>query len=98
MFDFIFINRRDIQCLKEEIMAKFQDVKDALTQAAADAVAEKQEVADALKALADQVQALKDQLASGEVVTPAQLDEVVASINAVDAQVKDITVPVTPAP
>ncbi len=81
----------------ESIMATLDDVKAALAQAATDATAEKAEVTAAISALNDTITALQAQIASGSVVTAADLDGLLASIQGIDAQVKDITVPVVPA-
>jgi len=79
-----------------KIMATLQEVKDAITQAAASATAEKQEVTANIQALTDQVAALQSQIASGSGVTAADLDALLVSIQGVDQQVKDITVPAVP--
>jgi flagellar hook-associated protein FlgK len=79
------------------IMATLDDVKAALAQAAADATAEKAEVATAIQALNDRIAALQTQIAAGTLVTAADLDALVTQINGIDAQVKDITVPAVPA-
>lgn len=78
-------------------MATLADVKAALAQAAADATAEKAEVATAIKTLSDQIVALQAQIAAGTAVTAADLDDLVTQINGIDTAVKDITVPVAPA-
>lgn len=77
-------------------MATLKDVQDALAQAAVDATAEKAEVTAAIQALKDKIAALQAQIDAGTVVTSADLDAIVASINGIDAQVKDISVPVQP--
>ena len=53
----------------------------ATVQALVDAIAaEKAEVTDKLDALADEIQALKDQIAQGGTITEAQLDSVLVGI------------------
>ena len=59
--------------LKEHIMATVQALVDAIA-------AEKAEVTDKLDALADEIQALKDQIAQGGTITEAQLDSVLVGI------------------
>jgi flagellar hook-associated protein FlgK len=77
-----------------KIMATLKDVQDALAQAATDATAEKAEVAAAIQVLTDKITALQAQIDAGTAVTSADLDALVTQINGIDAQVKDITVPV----
>ncbi len=77
-------------------MATLEDIQAALAQAAADATAEKAEVAAAIQALNDKITALQGRVGSGGVVTAADLDGVLAQIQGIDAQVKDITVPAAP--
>lgn len=60
--------------LKELIMATKQEVLDAIA-------AEKQEVITAVNDLNTQIQALKDQIASGSPVTAADLDEITAAVH-----------------
>lgn len=62
-------------------MATKQEVLDAI-------VAEKAQVLEGLTILNDQIQALKDQIASGTAVTAADLDEIVSAVN-------DIFIPAT---
>ena len=78
------------------IMASLQEVKDAIAAIAADIVSEKNEVQAAVADLKAEVQALKDQIAAGGAVTPAQLDEVIASLTAINTGVKDISEPIVP--
>jgi esterase/lipase len=72
---------REINSLRRLIMATKQEVLDAI-------VAEKAQVLEGLTILNDQIQALKDQIASGTAVTAADLDEIVSAVN-------DIFIPAT---
>lgn len=65
---------KQLKKMEGRIMASLQEVKDAIA-------AEKQEVLDGVKALNDQIQALKDQIANGTPVTAADLDEIVSSVH-----------------
>ena len=82
----------------ETIMATLKEVQDALAQAAVDATTEKAEVAAAIQSLSDQIKALQDQIAGGAGVTAADLDGLLVSIQGIDQQVRDITVPAVPTP
>lgn len=66
----------------EQIMSELADVKKAIAD-------ERAEVQAKLAALATEVQALKDQIASGTPVTSTDLDELITEI-------KDISEPSTP--
>jgi cob(I)alamin adenosyltransferase len=86
-----------IQQLKETMMATKQEMLDAIAKLATDVVAEKQQVADAqaglsvqISELQAQVVELQAQVASGGVLTAADLDQVLASIQDIDAGVQAI--------
>lgn len=81
----------------EQLMATLQEVLDKIAQVGADIVAEKAEVQGALSTLKDQVKALQDQLAAGTGVTSADLDNVLAQLDAIDTGVKAISEPAVPA-
>lgn len=63
-----------LKCMEEKLMATLQEVKDAIA-------AEKAEVLAGVGALNDQIQALKDQIANGDPVTPEDLDALVSSVH-----------------
>ncbi len=84
-------------------MSTLQDIKDAIVVLNTDIAAEKVEVQAKLADLTTKIQTLTDALASGSVVTKADLDDLSASVATIDARVKDISetsvaVPTTPAP
>lgn len=76
-----------------KIMATVKQLQDQVAQLATDITAEKSEVSDKVDALSKQVQELKDQIAAGTGITEAQLDPVLEALTAVNAAVKEITVP-----
>jgi len=80
----------------EMIMGTIQDLKDAITTVAIDIAAEKAEVQADLQALKDQIVALQAQITSGVAITQADLDALIASVQGIDAGVKDISQPVVP--
>lgn len=63
-----------IEQLEGIIMATKQEVLDAIA-------AEKVEVLGKLNDLETQIQSLKDQIANGQAVTPADLDEIVSAVH-----------------
>lgn len=72
-------------------MATLQEVNDKLTVLATNIALERAEVQAGIASLKAEIQALKDQLASGTVVTPADLDNLVGSLNTLDAAIKAIS-------
>ena len=74
--------RKEIRNMRRLIMATKQEVLDAIA-------AEKAQVASALEELGIQIQALKDQIAAGDPVTAADLDDIVSAVN-------DIFIPAPP--
>lgn len=70
-------------------MATLQDVQDKIA-------AEKVQVADAMSGLKGEIQALKDQLAGGVVVTAEQLDALSAAVDGIFTP--EAPAPVEPAP
>jgi phage I-like protein len=80
--------------MEKRIMATVQELKDA-TLASLDALratveAEKQEVIAALAGVTDQVAALQNQIAQGDVVPPETIVEIQSAITAVSDQVAAI--------
>jgi len=78
------------------LMNTVKDLKDAITQVAADIVAEKGEVQTQIINLTTQIKALSDQIASGVAITQADLDALISSVQGIDAGVKDISEPAVP--
>jgi len=72
----------EIKQLRREVMATKQDVLDAIA-------AEKAQVTAAIEELDIQIQALKDQIAAGTAITPADLDDIASAVH-------DIFIPVEP--
>ena len=72
---------KEIHKLREELMATKQEVLDAIA-------AEKAEVTQALIDFGKQIQDLKDQIANGSAITPADLDDI-------ENAVHDIFIPST---
>ncbi len=72
-------------------MATLQELKDAIAAVNSTIAAEKAEVQAKLAALLVEIQTLKDQIASGGLVSQADLDALTASVTAIDAGVKDIS-------
>lgn len=64
-------------------MAQLQDVKDALAAVSAKLDAERTEVLDAINAL-------KAQVAAGTAVSPADLDDLLASVGALGTKVEGV--------
>lgn len=77
----------------QHIMATLQQVTDRIAKIAADADAEKAEVAALLQGLKDQIKALQDQIAAGTGVTSADLDGILTALDSVDSKVADISGP-----
>ncbi|MDD5189437.1 MAG: hypothetical protein PHE50_00160 [Dehalococcoidales bacterium] len=77
--------------LEINIMATLQELKDAIAAVNSTIAAEKAEVQAKLAALLVEIQTLKDQIASGGLVSQADLDALTASVTAIDAGVKDIS-------
>jgi len=82
-----------LNTLGAKIMATLDDVKAALAAAAEAATNEKAEVGTKLDNLNVQIQALKDQIAGGTLVTAADLDALVTQINGIATDVENITTP-----
>ena len=74
-------------------MATLQELKDAMAGLSVDIAAEKVEVQGKLADLGKQIADLKDELTKGVLVTQTDLDELAASVAAIDAGVKDISEP-----
>lgn len=70
--NFYFTETADV----EEIMITLQEIKAAIA-------AEGQQVTTRLNELAAEIQGLKDQLASGTVVTEADMQDLLDSVNAI---------------
>lgn len=83
----------DLVNMENKIMATLKEVQDALAKVAADAIAEKAEVAEAIQSFKDTIQSLRDQITTGTAATPADLDAILAAINGISARVQDITIP-----
>jgi ABC-type transporter Mla subunit MlaD len=81
--------RRDI----ERTMGTLNDIAAKIAQIGETIETEKQEVATAITALRDQVAALQLQIEQGTAATPADLDAVLAQLDALNSSVADITVP-----
>lgn len=67
-------HKNEIKQLKELIMATKQEVLQAISD-------EKTQVTEAVTALNQQIQDLKDQIANGGSVTPADLDEITNAVH-----------------
>lgn len=85
------------------IMATVADLQAAVDKLTADTAAEKAEAlaaqqasTDAIKTLADQVTALKAQVAAGTGINAVDLDPILAKIQSIDTAVQAI-IPATPA-
>jgi phage shock protein A len=65
---------KEILKLRRELMATKQEVLDAIA-------AEKAQVTEGLDSLNTQIQELKDQIAAGNAVTEADLDDIAAAVN-----------------
>ena len=80
-------------------MATLKDVKDKVAQIKEDVLTEMAEVKASVDALNKQIVDLKTQLANGNLVSQADLDELSAGLAEIDQGVKDIiTPPVEPTP
>lgn len=77
-------------------MATLDELKAAIAAVKEDIQAEKTEVQAKLTSLLTEIQELKDQIGEGTAVTPADLDEVVASVNSIAKSVKDMSEPEAP--
>lgn len=75
------------------IMATLQDLQQKLAELGQTIVAEKAEVQGALTDLKAQIATLQGQIASGTLVTAADLDNLVAAVDAIVVGVKDISEP-----
>jgi len=82
--------------LGAKIMATLQDLKDKVALLTTTIADEKAEVTAKLAELSTQIQALKDQLAAGTLVTQADLDGLAAQVDALTIAAEDITVPDAP--
>lgn len=78
------------------IMATLLEVQAKIVAIAADIAAEKNEVQALLTDLKAQIKVLTDQIGTGTVVTAADLQGLVDSLNAIEQNVKDISEPVVP--
>lgn len=74
-------------------MASLAEVNAAVAQLTQAVAAERAEVQGKLGDLSAQIQALKDQLAQGQTVTPADLDAVVAAIAEINSGIQQISEP-----
>lgn len=80
----------------DSIMATLQEVVDAVDQDKAAVEAAAARVTADLQALRDQVTALQDQINAGGAVSAADLDAVVASVDAVTGEASQIDAPPAP--
>jgi hypothetical protein len=80
----------------EKVMATLQEVQDAIAKLQADTVAEAQEVSAALATLTTQITDLQTQVATGTVVSAADLDVLLQQIQGADALVQAIITPAAP--
>lgn len=71
-----YVSQYQLSKLENKLMAKLEDVKVAAAE-------EKAQVAEAIATLEAKVKALQDQIGSGEVVTPEQLDDVVNEVKGI---------------
>lgn len=83
-----------LEAQRERIMATIEEVQTKLGEIEAAVAEERTEVQGLLEGLRTQIQALQDQVASGQLVAQEQIDGLAATADSIISRVRDISEPV----
>lgn len=96
MVEFLGAISRRLEALEAQgvrLMATIEEVQTKLGEIEAAVAEERTEVQGLLEGLRTQIQALQDQLASGQLVTQEQIDGLAATADSIVSRVRDISEP-----